>query len=561
MNEQFYPSKFKNMPEPDQEDVLHSDEIREDLKNFLSAQNIVVHQVESQFKQKAADHLQALQETVEKSQHQLNIQNVGTVKQVGGGVAIVSGLRGVMENELVLFADGTYGLAMDLHEFYVGCVILGPGTQIQAGDLVYETGRLVDVPVGETLLGRVVNALGQPIDGLGPIETDEYRSIEYPATGFIYRSPIDTPIQTGIKAIDSIIPLGKGQRELIIGDRQTGKSAIAIDTVINQKNQDVYCIYVCIGQKMSTVAQIVKTFREHGAMQYTSVISASAEDSPSLIYLAPYAGCALAEYFMYSGKDVLIVYDDLSKHAIAYRQLSLLLERPAGREAYPGDIFYLHSRLLERSANLSSEKGGGSMTALPVVETQAGNISAYIPTNLISITDGQIYLSTKLFDEGVLPAIDIGLSVSRVGGAAQNDAMRAVSKNLALDVAQYLELRVFARFGTELDTETRQQLDRGERIRTILTQPQFEPLPIEHQVAVIYAAIEGYLDQVPLELISEFEKRFIKFLNQFQAGLLTEFAAGHWDAQLEKELKTTLDNFIVRLYETGFLVEAEEMDI
>jgi F-type H+-transporting ATPase subunit alpha len=450
---------------------------------------------------------------------------------------------------------------MDLHEYHVGCVILGPCTNIQAGDLVYETGRVVDVPAGDALLGRVVNALGQPIDGLGPIETDTYRSIEYPATGFIYRSPIDTPLQTGIKAIDSIIPLGKGQRELIIGDRQTGKSAIAIDTVINQKGQDVYCIYVCIGQKLSTVAQIVRTFRDYGAMDYTTVISASAEDSPSLIYLAPYAGCAIAEEFMYSGKDALVIYDDLSKHAIAYRQLSLLLERPAGREAYPGDIFYLHSRLLERSANLSKEKGGGSMTALPVVETQAGNISAYIPTNLISITDGQIYLSTKLFDEGVLPAIDIGLSVSRVGGAAQNDAMRAVSKNLALDVAQYLELRVFARFGTELDTETRQQLDRGERIRTILTQPQFEPLPIAHQVAVIYTAIEGYLDQVPMDQISEFEKRFIKYLTQLHAGLLTEFAAGNWNPELEKELKEILDSFIERLYETGFLEEAEEMDI
>ena len=560
MNNQSYPSHMKDIPEDGNE--LHSGEIREEFSAFIDQKSkAVVEHLGEYFTQKTAENLHALEETVEDVRHQLNIQNVGTVKRVGDGVAIVSGLRGVMENELVIFPDGTYGLAMDLHEYYVGCVILGPGTNIQAGDLVYETGRVVDVPAGDALLGRVVNALGQPIDGLGPVETDTYRSIEFPATGFIYRSPIDTPLQTGIKAIDSIIPLGKGQRELIIGDRQTGKSAIAIDTVINQKDQDVYCIYVCIGQKLSTVAQIVKTFSEYGALDYTTVISASAEDSPSLIYLAPYAGCAMAEEFMYSGKDALVIYDDLSKHAIAYRQLSLLLERPAGREAYPGDIFYLHSRLLERSANLSKEKGGGSMTALPIVETQAGNISAYIPTNLISITDGQIYLSTKLFDEGILPAIDIGLSVSRVGGAAQNDAMRAVSKNLSLDVAQYLELRVFARFGTELDAETRQQLDRGERIRTILTQPQFEPLPIAHQVAVIYAAIEGYLDQVPMDQISEFEKRFIKSLTQLHAGLLTEFAAGNWTPELEKELKDTLDSFIERLYETGFLEEVKEMEI
>jgi F-type H+-transporting ATPase subunit alpha len=560
MSDQENPSKMKGVPEIDDGVELHSNEIRADFKAFIEQEKNAVDHLGEYFKQRTAKSLDTLEKTIEDSQHQINIQNVGTVKRVGDGVAIVSGLRGVMENELVLFPNGTYGLAMDLHEYHVGCVILGPGTNIQAGDLVYETGRVVDVPAGDALLGRVVNALGQPIDGLGPIETDTYRFIEYPATGFIYRSPIDTPLQTGIKAIDSIIPLGKGQRELIIGDRQTGKSAIAIDTVINQKGQDVYCIYVCIGQKLSTVAQIVRTFQEYGAMDYTTVISASAEDSPSLIYLAPYAGCAMAEEFMYSGKDALVIYDDLSKHAIAYRQLSLLLKRPAGREAYPGDIFYLHSRLLERSANLSKEKGGGSMTALPVVETQAGNISAYIPTNLISITDGQIYLNTKLFDEGILPAIDIGLSVSRVGGAAQNDAMRAVSKNLALDVAQYLELRVFARFGTELDIETRQQLDRGERIRTILTQPQFEPLPISHQVAVIYAAIEGYLDQVPLDQISEFEKRFIKYLTQFHAGLLTEFAAGNWNPELEKELKETLDSFIERLYETGFLEEVEEME-
>lgn len=540
---------------------LKSGSLHDKINDFVQEQEEKIQHLNQEFDLQSDRTLDSIKKSIQKSGFSVVTENVGTVKQVGDGVALVSGLRGVMENELVVFPDGTFGLVMDLHEFYVGCVILGSGANIQAGDMVYQSGRVVDVPVGKELLGRVVNPLGQPIDGLGPLEADEYRPVEFPALGFIHRSPIDTPLQTGIKAIDSIIPLGKGQRELIIGDRQTGKSAIAVDTVLNQRGQGVYCIYVCIGQKMSTVAQIVQTFRQFGALEYTTVISASAEDSPSMIYLAPYAGCAMAEAFMYSGQDALIIYDDLSKHAIAYRQLSLLLERPAGREAYPGDIFYLHSRLLERSANLSAEKGGGSMTALPIVETQAGNIAAYIPTNLISITDGQIYLSAKLFDEGIQPAIDIGLSVSRVGGAAQNDAMRAVSKDLALDVAQYLELRVFARFGTELDMETRQQLDRGEKIRTVLTQPQFEPLPVEQQVAIIYAATEGFLDVVPLNQLSEFEKLFVRNLQQHHAGLLTEFAAGHWGDHLEQELRETLTTFIDRLYESGFLTEPEEMDI
>jgi len=543
------------------EEGLHTEDVHQHIADVIRRQKGHLSTLRSSFDLKSDENLDALKATAAGQGYQLITENVGTVKRVGDGVAIVSGLKGVMENELVVFPDGTYGLAMDLHEFHVGCVILGSGDNVQAGDMVYETGRVVDVPVGKDLLGRVVNALGQPIDGRGPLETEDRRPVEFPAMGFIYRSPIDTPLQTGIKAIDSIIPLGKGQRELIIGDRQTGKTAIAVDTVLNQKDQDVFCIYVCIGQKMSTVAQIVDTFREQGAMDYTTVIAASAEDSPSLIYLAPYAGCAMAEEFMYSGGNALVIYDDLSKHAIAYRQLSLLLERPAGREAYPGDIFYLHSRLLERSANLSSRKGGGSMTALPIVETQAGNISAYIPTNLISITDGQIYLSTKLFDEGILPAIDIGLSVSRVGGEAQNDAMRAVSRNLSLDVAQYLELRVFARFGTELDMETRQQLDRGEKIRTMLTQPQYEPLPVAHQVAIIYAATEGYMDNVPLKKIPEFEKLFIKNLQQYHGGLLTEFAAGHWHPELENELQDILKGFIDRQFELGFLEKPKEIEI
>lgn len=554
----------KNNPSPGQdseeaEPILHTEDVRETIHQFINEQRDKLSKIHQNLDLQTDKHLKAINDSADQSQYELIRKNVGTVKRVGDGVAIVTGLHDAMENELVSFPDGTFGIAMDLHEFYVGCAILGSGENIQAGDVVYETGRVVDVPVGKELLGRVINALGQPIDGLGPLDKVDYRPVEFPAQGFIYRSPIDTPLQTGIKAIDAIIPLGKGQRELIIGDRQTGKSAIAVDTVINQKGQDVYCIYVSIGQKMSTVAQIVETFREHGALEYTTIVTASAEDSPSLIYLAPYAGCAIAEEFMYSGRDALIIYDDLSKHAIAYRQLSLLLERPAGREAYPGDVFYLHSRLLERSAKLSREKGGGSMTALPIVETQAGNIAAYIPTNLISITDGQIYLSTKLFDEGILPAIDIGLSVSRVGGSAQNDTMRAVSKNLALDIAQYLELRVFARFGTELDMETRKQLDRGEKIRAVLSQAQFEPLPVAHQVAVIYAAIEGHLDRVPLDQISEFEKMLIKHLKQFHAGLLAEFAAGHWNDELKVELEESIKVLLERLYTSGFLHEEEEM--
>jgi len=555
------PTADQSQPESPEEPILHTEEVRDQIDDLIKDQKKQLKDLQKGFDLKTDRSLNALQKAVSGYGYELLTENVGTVKKIGDGVALVSGLEDVLENELLVFPDGTFGLAMDLHEFYVGVVILGSGGDIQAGDVVYETGRVVDVPVGKELLGRVVNPLGQPIDGKGAIEVDQYRPVEFPATGFIDRTPIDTPLQTGIKAIDSIIPLGKGQRELIIGDRQTGKSAIAVDTVLNQKGQGVYCIYVCIGQKMSTVAQIVQTFQEYGAMDYTTVISASAEDSPSMIYLAPYAGCAMAEEFMFNGQHALVIYDDLSKHAIAYRQLSLLLQRPAGREAYPGDIFYLHSRLLERSANLSRNCGGGSMTALPIVETQAGNISAYIPTNLISITDGQIYLSSKLFDEGIQPAIDIGFSVSRVGGSAQNDAMRAVSKDLALDVAQYLELRVFARFGTELDMETRQQLDRGEKIRTVLTQPQYEPLPVAHQITIIYAATNGYLDDVPLKKVPDLEKLFIRFLKQRHAGLLTEFSAGHWDAHLEEELGEIIQTFITKLYETGFLKEPEEMEL
>ena len=523
--------------------VLRTADVLDDIKRLAQDGQQQVLNLKANRELATEKHLHWLHSLTDRFGYRLVAQSVGMVKQVGDGVALVSGLHGVMVNELVVFADGTYGLAMDLNAHTVGCVLLGPGEGIQAGDVVYETGRVVDVPVGEALLGRVVDALGQPIDDAGPLEAETRRPIEYPAPKFVQRTPVDAPLQTGIKAIDAIVPLGRGQRELIIGDRQVGKTAIAVDTVLNQRDQGVRCVYVCIGQKMSTVAQIVNVFMQYHALDYTVVVVASAEAPPSMSYLAPYAGCAMAEAFMYAGQDVLIIYDDLTKHAVAYRQLSLLLQRPVGREAYPGDVFYIHSRLLERSARLSAAYGGGSMTALPIVETQAGNIATYIPTNLISITDGQIYLSAKLFDEGIQPAIDIGLSVSRIGGAAQNDAMRAVSRTLALDVAQYLELRVFSRFGTELDLETRRQLARGERVRAVLTQPQFEPMPVAHQVVVIYAAAQGYLDDVRPDQILAFETRLIQFLKQNCAGLLAEFAAGRWHDGLEEDLKHGLRQF------------------
>ena len=540
----------KTANEIEQFSPLHTADLLDLIARLGDEQRYQLHPIELTYNLETEYHLSALRGLIDQYRYRLSAQSVGSVKQVGDGVAIVSGLRGVMADELVLFPDGTYGLALDLDHDYVGCVLLGTDEDIYAGDIVKGTGRVIDVPVGEPLLGRVVNALGQPIDDLGPLEAPEKivrRPIDCRAPSFIQRAPVSEPLQTGIKAIDSVIPLGRGQRELIIGDRQIGKTAIAVDTVINQRNQSVICIYVCIGQKMSTVAQMVEAFREQGALDYTTVVVASTEEPPSMAYLAPYAGCAMAEAFMYAGKHALIVYDDLTKHAIAYRQLSLLLWRPAGREAYPGDIFYLHSRLLERSARLSAAYGGGSMTALPIIETQAGNIAAYIPTNLISITDGQIYLTTQLFNEGIHPAIDIGLSVSRVGGAAQNNAMRAVSRHLSLDIAQFLELQIFARFGTELDRETREQLARGERVRAILTQPQYEPMPVAHQVVVIYAAGQGYLDDVPIEQVRRFETLLLNFLQQQYSGLLAEFSIGHWNSQLEGDLKNALERFKERL--------------
>jgi len=487
--------------------------------------------------------LSALEKLIEEYRYQPEIRSVGTVRQVGDGIAIVSGLSDVMVDELLEFPGGLMGLALNLDHDHVGCVLLGPDEGVKAGDMVKGTGKLIQVPVGKELLGRVVNALGQPIDEKGPLEATKFRCIEREAPGVVDRMPVNEPLQTGIKAIDAVIPLGRGQRELLIGDRQIGKTAVAVDAVLNQKETDVKCIYVCIGQKMSTVAQIVDTFQKYGAMDYTTVVVASADDPPALVYLAPYAGCAMAEEFMYNGGHALIVYDDLTKHAVAYRELSLLLRRPPGREAYPGDIFYIHSRLLERAGKLREELGGGSMTALPVVETKAGNVAAYIPTNLISITDGQIYFSSDLFNRDFKPAIDVGLSVSRVGGAAQNRAMRFVSKRLRLDIAQYLELQVFAKFGAELDKTTRARLARGERVMEILKQPQYSPLPVEEEIAIIFAASQGYLDDVPLEEIRNFERQLLDFLREHYAPLLYSLAEGNWSREIETQLQRAIEEF------------------
>lgn len=454
-----------------------------------------------------------IKEQIKKYEQKLDMVDVGTVIQVGDGIARIHGLEGCMAGELIEFPGEIYGMALNLEEDNVGCVLLGPDREIKEGDTVKRTKRIVEVPVGDVMMGRVVNALGQPIDGKGPINATKYRPIERIAPGVITRESVSEPLQTGIKAIDSMFPIGRGQRELIIGDRQTGKTAIAVDTIINQKGQDVICIYVAIGQKRSTVAQIVDVFERHGAMDYTTVVSATASELAPLQYIAPYAGVSMGEEFMAEGKDVLIVYDDLSKHAIAYRAMSLLLRRPPGREAFPGDVFYLHSRLLERSAKLNDEYGGGSITALPIIETLAGDISAYIPTNVISITDGQIFLETDLFFSGQRPAINTGLSVSRVGGAAQIEAMKKVAGTLKLDLAQYRELEAFAQFGSDLDKDTQERLKRGERILELLKQPQYKPMNVEHQVIILYAVTNKYLDDIPVEKISQFEDEFIVFVD------------------------------------------------
>lgn len=444
---------------------------------------------------------------------EMEVSEVGTVIQVADGIARVHGLENAMQGELLEFPGEVYGMVLNLEEDNVGAVLLGSRRNINEGDVVKTTGRVVEVPVGDAMLGRVVNALGQPIDGKGPVQTNKFRQIERVASGVITRKSVDTPLQTGIKAIDSMVPIGRGQRELIIGDRQTGKTAIAIDTIINQKGQNVKCIYVAIGQKASTVATIVKTLEEYGAMAYTTVVAATASELAPLQYIAPYSGCAIGEEWMENGEDVLVIYDDLSKHAAAYRTLSLLLKRPPGREAYPGDVFYLHSRLLERAARMSEEYGGGSLTALPIIETQAGDVSAYIPTNVISITDGQIYLETEMFNAGFRPAVNAGLSVSRVGGAAQIKAMKKIAAPIRVELAQYRELAAFAQFGSELDADTKEKLAQGERIKEVLKQPQYKPMPVQYQVIIIYVATNKYLLDVAVEDITRFEKEFFEFLD------------------------------------------------
>ncbi|MDP2727760.1 MAG: F0F1 ATP synthase subunit alpha, partial [Dehalococcoidia bacterium] len=455
-----------------------------------------------------------LKQQIEQFAAPITAVNVGTVVEVGDGIARIYGLAGARVGELLEFANGTMGLALNLEEESVGAVLLGKYSSIREGDEVRTTGRIAQVPVGDALMGRVVDALGNPLDNKGPIKTDQYRAVESIAPGVAMRQSVDTPVQTGIKAIDSMIPIGRGQRELIIGDRSTGKTAIVIDTIINQKGGDLACIYVAIGQKASKVVQVVATLEQYGAMDHTIVVAANASDPAALQYLAPYAGCAMGEYFMEKGQDALIVYDDLSKHSWAYRQISLLLRRPPGREAYPGDVFYLHSRLLERAARLSKELGGGSLTALPIIETQAGDVSAYIPTNVISITDGQIYLEADLFYAGTRPALNVGLSVSRVGGKAQTSAMKQVAGKLRLDLAQFRELAAFAQFGaSDLDKSTLAQLQRGQRITEILKQPQYEPMPIEMQVIILYAVTNGYLDEVPLEKVRNFESALQRFMD------------------------------------------------
>ncbi|MBX6395860.1 MAG: F0F1 ATP synthase subunit alpha [Alicyclobacillaceae bacterium] len=454
-----------------------------------------------------------IKQQIENYEADVDVYDVGTVIYVGDGIARIHGLANAMAGELLEFPNGQMGMALNLEEDNVGCIILGSVTGIREGDQVKRTGRIVEVPVGEALIGRVVNPLGQPLDGRGPIEAKEFRPVESPAPGVIDRKSVHEPLQTGIKAIDAMVPIGRGQRELIIGDRQTGKTAIAIDTIINQKGQGVICIYVAIGQKQSTVAQVVETLRKHGAMEYTIVVVASASDPAPLLYLAPYAGCAMGEYFMYNGGHALCVYDDLSKQAAAYRELSLLLRRPPGREAYPGDVFYLHSRLLERAAKLSDERGGGSLTALPFIETQAGDVSAYIPTNVISITDGQIFLESDLFYAGQRPAVNSGISVSRVGGNAQIKAMKKVAGTLRLDLAQYRELAAFAQFGSDLDKATQARLARGERTMEILKQPQYQPMPVERQVVSLWTVVNGYLDDIPVSAVSRFESEFLAYVD------------------------------------------------
>lgn len=485
-----------------------------------------------------------LQKQIEGFDAGLEMLDVGTVIYVGDGIARIYGLEKCMAGELLEFPGGIIGMSLNLETDNVGCVLLGDYKKIKEGDTVKRTGKIAQVPAGEAMVGRVVNALGQPIDGKGPVNTSAFRPIERIAPGVTQRQPVKEPLQTGVKAIDSLTPIGRGQRELIIGDRGTGKTALPVDAIINQKGKGVFCIYVAIGQKRSKVAAVVQVLEDHGAMEYTTVVAATASESAPLLYVAPYAGCAIGEEFMDNGKHVLVIYDDLSKHAVAYRELSLLLRRPPGREAYPGDIFYLHSRLLERAAKYSDELGGGSLTALPIIETQEGDVSAYIPTNVISITDGQIYLERDLFFAGVRPALNVGLSVSRVGGNAQNKAMKGVAGHLRMELAQYRELEAFAQFGTDLDKATQARLNRGERLVEILKQDQYVPLPVENQVMIIYAGTNGLLDDVPVEEIKNFEKQFYQFMNSNypQVGRVIK-ETGELPDETENELRGAIEEF------------------
>ncbi len=484
-----------------------------------------------------------LKQQMEKFGAEVEMTGVGRVLQVGDGVARVYGLQGAMLGEMIEFPGGVYGLAHNLEEDNVGCILLGPGTDIKEGDTVKTTGRIMEVPVGEALLGRVVNAIGEPLDGRGPAPVKEYRPVETRAPNVVERQPVNQPLQTGLKVIDAMTPIGRGQRELIIGDRQTGKTALAVDAIINQKGQNCYCIYVAVGQKLSTIARVAHVLEQHDAMDYTTIVSASADDPAALQYLAPYTGCSMGEYFREKGMHALAVYDDLTKHAQAYRQISLLLRRPPGREAFPGDIFYLHAHLLERAAKLSDERGGGSLTALPIIETQEGDYSAYIPTNVISITDGQIYLESDLFFSGFRPAMNVGLSVSRVGGAAQRPAMKQVAGMLRLDLAYYQELQAFAQFATELDRATRAQLARGERMMQLLIQPQYVPMPLSEQVAVIYAGIHGYVDEVEVADVSAFGRELIQFVREHYPGALHQITdTGELSEEVEGQLKDALEH-------------------
>jgi F-type H+-transporting ATPase subunit alpha len=485
-----------------------------------------------------------LKSEIENFEKKLEVSEVGYVISVGDGIARIYGLENVMAGELVEFEGDLYGLALNLEEDSVGVILLGEYTHLKEGDEARKTGNILSVPVSEKLLGRVVNPLGEPQDGIAPIEPEDRYPLERIAPSIVQREPVRVPLQTGLKAIDTMIPIGRGQRELIIGDRQTGKTAIAVDTIINQKDTGVICIYVAIGQKRSTIAQVVKTLSDYGAMNHTIVVSASASEPASLQYLSPYAGCAIGEYFMHKGKDVLVVYDDLSKHAAAYREISLLLRRPPGREAYPGDVFYLHSRLLERAAKLNEKYGGGSLTALPIIETQAGDVSAYIPTNVISITDGQIYLESDLFYQGVRPALNVGISVSRVGGNAQIKAMKSVAGTLRLELAQYRELAAFAQFGSDLDKATLAQLQRGERLVEILKQDQYEPMDVVKQIAIVYAGTKGYLDDLPVDKCRDFEKKFLEFLDLSGSDFIEKLGKEKvLSEQLEKRLNELLNTF------------------